>query len=125
MGGKLALSAIYILAVLGSFVIATIVNVFLTGAGINVDLSVAIALAIWTIFVAVSVLVIINLYQSIRERMTDTTVIHSSNSPTGAQMPVSEPDPRTRFNRGSKSDEPPLSYRVVLLQDSQKEEDMR
>ena len=93
MGRKLAITGIYTLAVLGSFVIAAIVNVILEAGGLSNDMALGMALIVWVILLAGSVFGILSLYKSTGDRVERVTIIQESTPPQDPQLPTVEGDP--------------------------------
>ena len=83
LGRQLAMTGIYTLAVLGSFVIAAIVNVILEAGGLSDDMALGIALIVWVILLAGSVFGILSLYKSTGDRVETGNNYPGINSPAG------------------------------------------
>ena len=125
LGSKLAMTALYTLAVLGSFMVAVIINVLLEAGGSGEDMAMGVALAVWVFLLAGSVFGIISLYNSNKDRAEKARTVPGSASSLDPQPQADDIDPPIYLDEGADSSGSQPSYREILIQENQRKEDSR
>ena len=124
LGRQLAMTGIYTLAVLGSFVIAAIVNVILEAGGLSDDMALGIALIVWVILLAGSVFGILSLYKSTGDRVERVTIIQESTLPQVPRLRTVEGESQVYREEQPNVGSPRSSYLELLVRRNRKEENL-